>query len=61
VDRKIVVTHQGRGMKEIDKSSGDSLHTFEDGIAHIDKKDGTKLRITKLTGNGKTKDLGGYF
>ena len=61
MDRKIVITHQGQGMKEIDRISGDALHVFQDGCAHLDKADGTKLQITKLSGDGKIKDLGPYF
>lgn len=61
MDRKIVVTHEGRALKEIDKKSGDSLHIFDDGGARIDKANGPKLYITKLTGDGKVKDLGPYF
>ncbi len=60
-DRKIVVTHGGRGLMQIDKKTGDSLHVFDDGGAHIDKANGQKLYIKKLTGDGKIKDLGGYF
>lgn len=59
--RIIRITHKGKGMKDIDKKSKDSLHTFDDGGAHIDKADGKKLNIKKLTGDGKIKDLGGYF
>jgi hypothetical protein len=61
MDRKIVVTHKGNGIKEIDKISKDALHTFQDGGVHINKSDGRKLQIKELTGNGKIKDLGGYF
>lgn len=60
-DFKTKITHDGKGMKEIDRKTGDALHTFEDGGAHIDKKDGKKLKIEKLTGDGRIKDLGGYF
>ncbi|MCK5590739.1 MAG: hypothetical protein KAI72_02165 [Candidatus Pacebacteria bacterium] len=61
MDRKIVVTHDGRGTMNIDRKTGDCLHVFEDGGAHIDKANGEKLNIEKLTGDGKIKDLGGYF
>ena len=60
-DRKIVVTHEGQGLMEIDRISGDRLHVFEDGGAHIDKANGEKLEIEKLTGEGFIKDLGAYF
>ncbi|MBI2004202.1 hypothetical protein HYS72_01935 [Candidatus Pacearchaeota archaeon] len=60
-DRKIVITHEGRGTMEIDLKTGDRLHVFQDGGAHIDKANGQKLKITKLTGDGKIKDLGPYF
>lgn len=60
-DRIIKVTHDGRGTMDIDKISGDRLHVFEDGGAHIDKADGRKLKIEKLTGEGFIKDLGPYF
>lgn len=60
MDRKIVITHSGRGTKNIDKKTGDALHVFTDGGAHIDKN-GEKIKVTKLTGNKKIKDLGPYF
>ena len=50
-----------QGFMEIDKKTGDILHTFQDGGAHIDKANGQKLKIIKLTGDGKIKDLGPYF
>jgi hypothetical protein len=48
-DSKIIrITHDGKGMKDIDKKTGDALHTFEDGEAHIDKKGGEKLMLLLL-------------
>ena len=61
MDRKVVVTHNGRAMMNIDRKTGDALHVFEDGGAHIDTANGKKLFIKKLTGNKKIKDLGPYF
>ena len=60
MERKIVITHEGKGTMTIDTITGDRLHVFEDGGAHIDRN-GEKLHIEKLTGDGKIKDLGGYF
>ena len=61
MDRIIKITHKGQGMMEIDKKTGDRLNIFQDGGAHIDKANGTKLKIEKLTGNKKIKDLGPCF
>ena len=61
MNRKIIVTHKGTGIKTIDKKSGDSLNVFDDGGVHIDLSNGKKLGIKKLTGNKKIKDLGTYF
>ena len=59
---KIVFTHGGRGTMDIHRATGDRLHTFDDGRAHLDLENGkVKLKIEKLTGDGKIKDLGPYF
>lgn len=60
---KSKVTHGGDGMMEIHRISGDSLHTFSNGEAHIDKgpNHAEKLNVERLGDNPLIKDLRGYF
>ena len=57
---KIVTTHDGEGLKSIYRDSGDSLHLFSDGKAHLDI--GTKrYGIERMGDNPLTKGIGGYW
>lgn len=56
-------SHNGEGFMTIHRETGDCLHTFQDGGAHIDLSGNhlTKLGIERMGPESYIKDLGGYF
>lgn len=56
-------SHNGEGSMWIHRETGDCLHTFQDGGAHIDLGGNhqIKLGIERVGSDPWIKDLGGYF
>ena len=55
---KIVITHKGKGMKMIDRRTGNAYHSFEEGDPHIDVLSEDVKRIIRNIGKSNPKGYG---